>query len=720
MIKKTISIALVFLLTAGSYLKADEGMWIPLLLKKYNIKDMQAKGFKLTAEDIYSINQASMKDAVVIFGRGCTGELISDQGLLITNHHCGFGQIQDHSSLEHDYLTDGFWAMTRSEELSNPGLTVKFLERMEDVTTQVLANVNDNMSESERSAEIQKQVKLIELKASENGKYETVAKPLFYGNEYYLFVYKVYRDVRLVGAPPSSIGKFGGDTDNWMWPRHTGDFSMFRVYADKNNEPAEYSPDNVPYKPKKFFPISLKGVKKGDFTMVFGYPGSTEEYLPSYGVKMISEVENPERIKIRQAKIDIMSKYMEKDAGVRIQYADKYAGVSNYWKKWIGENNGLKRMNAIQKKLDFEAKITAWINANEERKAKYGNLLDSYKKVYAELSPAQLAYDYFIETIYRNDIFGLASSYRRSFDKVNADSKQEDIDNTIKRLNGGLDGFFKDYYQPLDKELFAEMINLYHTGLSKEYQPAMLSEIDSKYKGDVVKFTEAIYKKTIFADKKKLMEFLDNYKIGSNKKLEKDPVYQLYGEFLNLFLQNVQPVLEKSDLEMARLNRLWMQAILEFEKDKVLYPDANFTLRVTYGQVDDYYPHDGVKYLYFTTLKGIMEKDNPDIYDYRVPQKLKDLYTAKDFGEYGENGEMHVCFTASNHTTGGNSGSPVINGEGQLIGVNFDRNWEGTMSDIMYDPDMCRNITLDIRYALFIIDKFAGAHHLVDEMTLIR
>lgn len=720
MIRKTISITLIFLLFASPYLRADEGMWIPLLLKKYNIKDMQAKGFKLTAEDIYSINKASMKDAVIIFGRGCTGELISDQGLLITNHHCGFGQIQNHSSLEHDYLTDGFWAMSRSEELSNPGLTAKFLERMEDVTDQVLANVNDNMSESERYAEIQKQVRLIDLKASENGKFETVTKPLFYGNEYYLFVYKVYKDVRLVGAPPSGIGKFGGDTDNWMWPRHTGDFSMFRIYADKNNEPAEYSPENVPYKPKKFFPISLKGVKKGDFTMVFGYPGSTEEYLTSYGVKMISEVENPQRIKIRQAKIDIMTKYMEKDAGVRIQYADKYAGVSNSWKKWIGENRGLKRLNAIQKKQVFEKDITSWMNGNEAKKSKYGSLLDSYKKTYEELSPTQLAYDYFIETIYRNDIFSLAASYRRYLDKINEQSKKEDIESAVSRLKAGLDGYFKDYYKPLDKELFAEMITLYHTGLDKKYQPLMLQEINTKYKGDVAKFTEAIYKKTIFADKEKLVDFLDNYKIGSNKKLEKDPIYQLYGEFLNLFQQNVQPVLEKTDLELAKLNRLWMQAIMEFEKDKVLYPDANFTLRVTYGQVDDYFPYDGVKYLHYTTLKGIMEKDNPEIYDYRVPQKLKELYEKKDYGEYGENGEMHVCFTASNHTTGGNSGSPIINGEGQLIGVNFDRNWEGTMSDIMYDPDMCRNISIDIRYALFIIDKFAGAKHLVDEMTLIR
>ncbi len=719
MIKRMIGLALIALITASSLIKADEGMWIPLLLKKYNIKDMQAKGFKLTAEDIYSINKASMKDAVIIFGRGCTGELISDQGLIITNHHCGFSAIQSHSSLEHDYLTDGFWAMSKNEELSNPGLTAKFLERMEDITEQILSNVNKNMSESERQEAIQKQIQLIELKASENGKYETRATPMFYGNQYFLFVYKVYRDVRLVGAPPSSIGKFGGDTDNWVWPRHTGDFSIFRIYADKNNEPSEYSTDNVPYHPKVHFPISLKGVKKGDFTMVFGYPGSTEEYLPSYAVKMLMEVQNPNRINIRQAKIDIMSKYMNADAGVRIQYADKYAGVSNYWKKWIGENRGLKRLNAIEKKQEFEKNITEWINDNTERKEKYGKLLDEYKVIYEKLSPNQLAYEYFFEAIYRLDMFRLANGYRKLVEFTET-TKKEDVTDYTDRLKKSLDGFFKDYYLPLDKEMFAKMVSLYYKNMDKGFFPEELKIIDSKFKGNVDAYVDYVYKKTMFTDKTKIKLFLDNYKIASNKKLEKDPLFKLTSDFINMYVSKLLPALEEADLKMVRLNRLWMQAIMQFEKDKVLYPDANFTLRVTYGKVDDYFPYDGIKYLYYTTLKGIMEKDNPDIYDYKVPGKLKELYKSKDYGEYGENGEMRVCFTGSNHTTGGNSGSPVLNGEGQLIGVNFDRNWEGTMSDIMYDPDQCRNITLDIRYALFIIDKFAGAKHLIEEMTLIR
>ncbi len=719
MIKKMIGLAIVFLITVSSFIRADEGMWIPLLLKKYNIKDMQAKGFKLTAEDIYSINKASMKDAVIIFGRGCTGELISNQGLLITNHHCGFSAIQSHSSLENDYLTNGFWAMSKKEELTNAGLTAKFLERMEDVSEQVLSNVNDNMSESERQAAIQKQAQLIELKSAESGKYETVVKPLFYGNQYFLYVYKVYKDVRLVGTPPSGIGKFGGDTDNWMWPRHTGDFSIFRIYADKNNEPAEYSPDNAPYHPKVHFPISLKGVKKGDFTMVFGYPGTTQEYLPSYAVKMILKDVNPNKIKIRTAKLDIMNKYMNANQAVRIQYADKQSGVSNGWKKWIGESRGLKRLHAIEKKEKFEKEITEWINDNSERKAKYGKLLEDYKAVYKELSPNRYAFEYFVETIYYTECIRMANGYSKLLD-FTEETKAEKVEDYVSRLKRGLDGYFKDYYLPLDKEVFAKMIEFYYQNMDKAYFTDELKLIDSKYKGNIAKFTEDIYKKTIFTDKAKLSAFLESYKVSANKKLAKDPLLRLSTNLFNMFYSQIIPAMQKAEQKLVGLDRNWMKAIMLFEKDKVLYPDANFTLRVTYGKVDDYFPYDGVKYVHYTTLDGVMEKENPAIYDYTVPKKLKELYETKDYGEYGENGEMRVCFTASNHTTGGNSGSPVLNAEGQLIGVNFDRNWEGTMSDIMYDPDQCRNISIDIRYALFIIDKFAGAKHLIDEMTLVR
>jgi len=719
MIKKIVHLILVLLITSSSFVRADEGMWIPLLLNKYNIKDMQAKGFKLTAEDIYSINQASMKDAVMMFGGGCTGELISDQGLLITNHHCGYGSIQKHSSVEHDYLTNGFWAMSKAEELANPGLSVTFLERMEDVTSQVLANVTDNMNELERQMEIQKQIQRIAILNSENGKFQTSVKPLFYGNAYYLFVSKVYKDVRLVGAPPSGIGKFGGDTDNWMWPRHTGDFSIFRIYVDKNNEPAEYSPENVPLKPKMHFPISLKGVQKDDFTMVLGYPGRTEEYLTSYAVKMISQLQNPHKINIRQTKIDILARYMNQSPAVRIQYSNKYAGISNAWKKWIGEIRGLKRLNAIEKKEDFEKNITHWIATDESRKSKYENLLPDYKQVYEKLSPYQLASDYCNEAFFSLDIIRLVNGFKTLSSYTDKTDKNE-IKNYLVRLVNSSNNHFKDYFLPLDKEVFVAMIGLYRKNMDIQFYPEELKLLDSKFKGDINKYVDFIYSKTMFTDKAKIDEFLADYTLASNKKLDKDPLYQLYVGFANMYNGTILPVLEDAELKRNTLNRIWMQAIMQFEKDKVLYPDANSTFRVSYGKVDDYFPFDGVKYLHYTTLKGIMEKDNPEIYDYTVPAKLKELYLNKDYGQYGENGEMHVAFTASNHTTGGNSGSPVINADGQLIGVNFDRNWEGTMSDIMYDPDMCRNISLDIRYALFIIDKMAGNKRLIDEMTLVR
>jgi hypothetical protein len=717
--KKTILYLIAIYFAIIPNLRADEGMWIPLLLNKYNIKDMQAKGFKLTAEDIYSINKASLKDAVMIFGGGCTAELISDQGLLITNHHCGFRSIQSHSSMEHDYLTNGFWAMNKSEELPNQGLTVTFLERMEDVTNQVLENVNDDMSEKERQQEIARQIQMIEIKASENGKYKTVVKPFFYGNQYFLFVQKVYKDVRLVGAPPSAIGKFGGDTDNWMWPRHTGDFSIFRIYAGKDNEPAEYSPDNVPFKPKKHFTISLKGVKKGDFTMVFGYPGRTQEYLTSYAVEMITQVENPHRIKIRQAKIDIMNRYMEADPAVRIKYAAKQAGVSNAWKKWIGENRGLKRLDAINKKREFEDKITTWMIEDPSRAQKYGDLLPEYKKTYKELAPYQLAAAYFYETFYSLDLPRLAASFSR-LEKMQQENKTDEIDAYKKRLQASVERTYKDYYQALDKEIFAKMMSMYAENMDFNFMPQELKNMNTKFKGNFTKYTDYVYSKSLFTDKEKLLAFLNSFDEKSLKKLKKDPLYKLYDDFISMYVEVLQPKISELNMKMKRMNRLWMQAIMQFEKDKILYPDANFTLRVAYGKVDTYYPRDGVEYLHYTTLKGIIEKDNPDIYDYRVPEKLKELYKNKDFGQYGENGRMHVCFTASNHTTGGNSGSPVLNAEGQLIGVNFDRNWEGTMSDIMYDPDMCRNISLDIRYALFLIDKYADAGYLIDEMTIVK
>ncbi|NPA68203.1 MAG: S46 family peptidase [Chlorobi bacterium] len=720
--RKFISLISIFILLAGT-VSAHEGMWIPMLLKKYNIADMQKKGFKLTAEDIYSINHASMKDAVMIFGGGCTAELISDRGLIITNHHCGYSSIQSHSSLEHDYLTNGFWAMSDKEELPNEGLTVTFLVKMEDVTEQILNGVIDEMTEDERKKIIEKHIDELKKEASEGNDYQIKIKPFFYGNQYFMFTERVFKDIRLVGAPPSAIGKFGGDTDNWMWPRHTGDFSLFRIYADKNNQPAEYSEDNVPYKPIKHFPVSLKGVKKGDFTLVFGYPGRTEEYLTSYAVDMIQNKINPERIKIRQSIIDIMSEDMEKDPAIRIKYASKYARVSNYWKKWIGENNGLKRLNAIEKKREIEKKLTERINANKDFKAKYGHLLPEYKSIYENYTPYKLAEEYFFEAVWRSESVKFTSKLAGLLRKGD-DVTEEDI-NKIKKYARK---FFKDYNISTDMKIFKSLINLYYKNAGKDFQPKIFNFVNLLQKFNVNDdialnlFADAYFGKTFYLNEDKFNDFIENYTYGSeqDEKIKNTPAYNFFYDMVNVYYTKIHNNTEKYDNRLDKLNRLYMQALMLTDTNKVFYPDANFTLRVAYGNVDTYEPKDGVEYEYYTTLKGVIEKDNPDIYDYKVPARLKELYEKKDYGPYAENGKMHVCFIASNHTTGGNSGSPVINANGELIGVNFDRNWEGTMSDIMYDPEMCRNITLDIRYALFIIDKFAGDTRLIDEMTIVE
>jgi len=712
---KFIFILLGLHLLAISWLRADEGMWIPLLLNKYTIEDMQKKGFQLSAEDIYSVNHASLKDAVMIFGGGCTAELISDDGLLITNHHCGYGAIQRHSSLEHDYLTNGFAALNRSDELANPNLSVTFLERMEDVTEFVTKELNDKMTQKERQEIIDGKIKELMAKNREDGKYKVAVKPFFFGNQYFMFVQKVYKDVRFVLAPPSAIGKFGGDTDNWMWPRHTGDFSMFRIYADKNNEPAEYNENNVPFKPKKSFEVYTKGFKEGDFTFVFGYPGRTQEYITSYAVKMVSELENPAQIALRQKRIDIMSKYMDQSDLVRIQYSAKYAHVSNYWKKWIGENRGLVRLNAIAKKEALEKDFQKWAEANTKN-SEYKQLLPDYKKLYEKLSPTNLAIDYIYEA-------GLAVEivrFSRSFQSLLTVKDEQDLKDTKTHLLKSTEGFFKDYNQQIDKEVFEAVMPYYAKNVPSQYRPEIFTKVDAKYKGDYEKWANEVYKKSIFANKDKLVSFLNAYTIKKAKKLQNDPAFKIFNSIAATYEYNIMPKYYSEKAKLDSMNRLWMKALMEFQPNKNFYPDANFTLRVAYGKIKGSYPRDGIKYVPQTYLSGVMEKDNPKIYDYRVPQKLKDLYSKKDFGPWGENGKMPVCFLATNHTTGGNSGSPVLNAKGQLIGVNFDRSWESTMSDIMFDPEQCRNITLDIRYALFIIDKYFGAKNLINEINFAK
>ncbi len=701
-------------------IKADEGMWIPLLLEKYNYADMQAKGLKLTADEIYSINNTSLKDAIVIFGRGCTGELISDKGLLLTNHHCGYGQIQAHSSLENDYLSDGFWAMNPSEELINKGLTATFLIRMEEVTEIVLDGVHKEMTEKERQEIVKANSEKLVENAIEGTHYTALVKPFFYGNQYYLFVNEVFKDVRLVGAPPSAIGKFGGDTDNWMWPRHTGDFALFRIYADADGKPADYSPENIPYRPKKFLPISLKGIQKDDFTMVYGYPGTTQEYLPSYAVKHITENSNPHKIAIREAILEIMQESMNADPAVRIQYASKSASVANAWKKWIGENRGLKKLNAIERKKTYENDWLNWLVEDRERREEFSRIFLDFRDNYEQLAPYQLALDYFMEAGYAMEIVKSARIIAPLL-TLKDDISDEEVEQLLTKIKAGYQGFFKDYHKPTDFKIFRKVfLEMYPNEVPKLYQPDIFLQIEKDFKGDADKYAQHLYSKSILVNPEALFKFLDSYRVNKKKKLQKDPGIQMYQSIMSFFLQEIRPLHNQIQLSNDSLMRHYMALQLAMEPNKVFYPDANFTLRITYGQVADYFPRDAVFYEHFTTLDGIMQKDNPDIYDYRVPEKLKQLWENKDFGPYASNGSVAVCFTGSNHTTGGNSGSPVLNAEGHLVGINFDRNWEGTMSDIMYDPDQCRNITLDVRYLLFIVDKFAGAGHLLEEMEIIR
>ena len=669
---------LLFLITlvwiGAAHVKADEGMWLPSeILKK--IKDIQSQGFKLSAEDIYSVNQSSLKDAVVRFGSGCTGELISSEGLLITNHHCGFGQIQAHSSVEHDYLRDGFWAMSREEELPNPGLTVSFLEYMIDVTDEVLKGYKPKMTEEKRIALVGKNSKKIEEKAVK-GKKGLVAnvKPIYYGNQYFLFVYKVYTDVRLVGAPPSSIGKFGGDTDNWMWPRHTGDFSVFRVYAGEDNEPAEYSPNNVPLRPKKFFKINAKGISEGDFTMVYGFPGTTREYLFSDAVKNTALVSNPHKIALRTLRLDIQKREMDKDQAVRIKYASKQARVANAWKKWQGEAKGIIRLDAIGKKQAFEAQFDKWA----EDKPEYAGIVERFKELYGSIEDLLLVQDYQSEALNAVELVTFAGK------------GQPDADL-----------FYKDYYMPIDKASFIALYQAYNQNIADHYKSPYFKEQLQKF-GSVEAWADALFTQE------------PNLAMAA----------EIYRQTNAYYQENIAPTLEAVNKEITLLYRTYMKGMMEYNEvtqgGKVFYPDANSTLRVTYGLVKGYSPADAVYYTPVSSLEGIIQKDNPDIYDYNIPQKLRDLYAAKDYGRWEVNGSVPVAFIATNHTSGGNSGSPVLDADGNLIGVNFDRVWEGTMSDVVYDAEICRNISLDIRYALFVMDKLAGAGHLLKEMEIIE
>ena len=666
--------------------RADEGMWLPLLLKQLNEADMQSKGLKLSAEDIYSINKSSLKDAVVSFGGFCTGELISDQGLLLTNHHCGYGRIQKHSSLENDYLKNGFWAMSKDQELKNPGLTATFIVRMENVTDKIFAGTEALVGEA-RSKKIQNNLATIKSEAVSGTHYEAIIKPFYSGLEYYMFVTETFKDIRLVGAPPNSIGKFGGDTDNWMWPRHTGDFSVFRIYANKDNKPAEYSPENVPYKPKHHFPISLKGFNKGDFTMVFGFPGRTEEYLSSYGVEYLTEVSMPTKVKLRTAKLNIMNADMLASDHVRIKYAAKQSRVSNGWKKWQGAIRGLKKLDAIERKRELERKFRAWIKESEDRQARYGNLMDAFQKTYKEYSKYGYMRDYYYETLLTTEAIDLARRFRPLVDSLLSKDFSEDVKvSMVNSLQKRAEAHFKDYNAPTDERIFAALARMFYEDIDREFHPRTFDYIDSQYEANFEEFASEVYKSTIFADKEKVMAFLKDPNAKTAKKIKNETLYQIAIESIDTYRNKIDSAYQILDQTIMLLNKEYMAGLLEMEKDKTFYPDANSSLRLTYGKVDDYDPRDGVHYKYYTTLDGVIEKHDPNNEEFVLPKKLIELHDSKDYGQYGKNDTLFVCFTASNHTTGGNSGSPVLNGNGELIGTNFDRNWEGTMSDIMYDP----------------------------------
>lgn len=674
--------------------QADEGMWLPNLLGEGRIRDMRNKGLRLTAEDLYSINEASLKDAIVRFGGGCTAELISDKGLLLTNHHCGYGQIQAHSSVEKDYLTHGFAAMNAQEELPNPSLTVSFLRSMSDVTEQVLSGVTDKTDEKSRDNIINANIKSIVSSATEGNTLKATVEALYYGNQYFLFTYKVYQDVRLVFAPPSSIGKFGGDTDNWMWPRHTGDFTVFRIYADANNEPAAYSSNNVPFRPDKSLKISAKGVQEGDFTFVYGFPGRTTQYLHSDAVQYLQQMGNPLKIKLRTIRLDIMNREQAKDPAVRIKYAAKNAGVSNAWKKWQGELLGVERLGTVESKRLREAEFATWA----AYKPTYRGLTDEFKALYDELAPLAYARDFYNESALACEILQFASSFA-------------DIDTAkIEILRKRAGDFYKNYDPTIDHLTTDTLLKVIHRELNTCFQPEMFASVTP------ARMVDSLFLNSVFTDEKRFMKLLDDPK--ARDIIKGDIAVAMVGAFKEKMKSDITPSYDSLTKRIDLLYRKYTKGLMEMQPKRSFYPDANSTLRVAYGKVDGYTPRDGVYYKPVSTLEGVMQKDNPEIYDYDIPEKLREIYRTKDYGRWASEGTIPVCFIASNHTTGGNSGSPILNSRGELIGLNFDRCWEGTMSDIQYDPEVCRNIALDIRYVLFMIDRFGAAGYLIDEMDI--
>ena len=672
------------------------GMWIPSLLDGMNETEMANLGSMLTADDIYSVNNSSLKDAIGHFNGGCTTEVISPKGLILTNHHCGYGQIQSHSSLENDYIKNGFWAMNLDEELPNEGLFVEFIVRIEDVTNDVLYGITDAMTEKEKQSIIDKNSNAV-LKLYDKEDWQDAKVKAFYkGNQYFLFITERFEDIRLVGAPPTSIGKFGSDTDNWVFPRHTGDFSLFRIYADKNNRPATYSKDNVPYTPKHFLPISLDGIEENDFTMVFGFPGRTNEYLPAVAIQHITQDYNPSNIAIREAALKVIDANMKASDEVRIKYASKQARIANAWKKWIGENLGIDKSNAIAQRRAFEAKFTQALK-DKNLENKYGHILPKLESLYKDFASINIKRRNFIEVfIVTNELMTMTFRAYQMEQAIN--QNPEHFENAKAKFAATLKGIHKNYDVNVDKGVF------------KNVMPFYTKNVDA-----------SIYDKTSFTDLNESLKLLEGKPKDVLKKLNKDAAYKFAKPMIDAFYNSINEEFNSKNEPIVALEKEYMKALMEALPDERYFPDANSTLRVTYGKVKGYSPRDAVYYLPVSYLDGVIEKYVPGDYEFDVPQKLLDLHEAKDFGPYADaNGKVPVCFLGTNHTTGGNSGSPAIDAHGNLIGLNFDRVWEGTMSDMNYDPEICRNIMVDARYVLFIIDKFAGAKHLIDEMKLVH
>ncbi len=713
--KITIAVLLLTILITPK-LKADEGMWLLPHIKELNIETMQNMGLELTAEQIYSINQSSLKDAIVIFGPGCTGSLISDKGLVLTNHHCGYEKIQALSSLEHNYLENGFWASTYKEEIPAPGLKVTFIKEIKDVTDRILAEVKPDMSFDSRDAAINEAIKAVVAEQGGDSYEKAQVKNFFEGNRYYLIISQEFGDVRFVGAPPVSIGKFGHDTDNWVWPRHTGDFSLFRVYSDVNGNPANYSPDNIPYQPLYHLPVSLNGYQPGDFNMILGFPGSTDRYLSSWGIEERMNIYNNALINVRGEKLEVLAEAMAADPKVKLQYASKYARSANYWKNSIGMNRGITALNVVDKKRALETEIAEWISASEERMAKYGNLLNDLEDAYTSRKDSYKAYITFRETIKNGTEILSFAMVAEQLEKALKDNEEKTIKNTVDYLRKYAEDFFKNYDANTDQKVFSVMLRRYKVDVDPKHYPTFFKDIDKKYNGDFDLFASKLFKNSFFVNKDAFLAFLEKPTL---KTLQADPIYKasLSAKEKDLELDKLYSATQP---RLANANRLFIAGLMEMNPDKKFYPDANSTLRLTYGKVGDYEPRDGVIYNYYTTLKGVMEKENPSNFEFIVPGKLKELYKNADFGRYAANGKMYVNYINDLDITGGNSGSPVINGKGELVGLAFDGNWEAMSGDIAFEPELQRCINVDIRYVLFIIDKFAGASNLIEELSIVE